>query len=266
MGCCVDDKGADVRAFLLTGSRGRGVGAMAALGAALCAVSPAVASGDSAHGNGRAIGLAASGPTNVASAAGRTDAAQPAPSKLGPTFACALTVTGSVNGGLVVPPGERYCLIGARVNGAVSVRGGGDVVVEGSTVNGGLRSTEGATGVRICASRINGATTIQNGEGKLLIGADVEDGSTECPGNILHGTVTIGANRGVIELEDDWITGGLTLIGNEGVAFEGSSAGAEVESSRIAGPLVCQANSPAPVNDGLANHVTGPELGQCAGF
>jgi hypothetical protein len=255
-----------VRAFLLTGNRRRGLGAVAALGAALCAISPAVASGDSAHGSGPAH---RSGDALVPAAPGRTDAPQPAATtttKPGPAFLCAVTVSGSINGGLVVPSGERYCVIGARINGTALVRGGGEVIVEGSTVNGGLRSTEGAAGVRICDSRINGTTVIQNGEGKILIGADIEDGSTECPGNILHGGVTISGNRGVIELEDDWITGGLALIGNEGVAFEGSSAGAEVETSRISGPLVCQSNSPMPVNDGLPNEVTGPELGQCAGF
>jgi len=241
----------------MTGGKCRALAVVAGLGAALYAVAPAVASGDPVHGTRRAL---------VPAGVGRTDAPQPAATKAGPAFVCAVTITGSVNGGLVVPSGERYCLKGARVNGTASVRGGGDVIIEDSTINGGLRSTEGAAGVRICSSRVNGTTTIQNGQNRILIGADIDDGSTECPGNTLHGAVTITSNRGVIELEANWITGGLTLIGNEGVAFEGSDEGAEIELNRIAGPLICQSNSPAPVNDGLPNKVTGPELGQCAGF
>jgi hypothetical protein len=58
----------------------------------------------------------------------------------------------------------------------------------------------------------------------------------------------------------------VTLVDNEGAAFEGSDVGAEIELNHIAGPLSCASNSPAPVNDGLPNEVTGPELGQCAGL
>jgi hypothetical protein len=247
-----------MRASLLMGGRchaARGISGL--LGVALCVVAPAVASADPGHGLGHAI---------VPPSFGRTAPAQPATTKAGSPAPCAVTVTGAVNGGLVVAQGERYCLIGARINGSVSVQAGSGVIVEGSTINGGLRSTEGAADVRICASRVNGTTIIQNGGGKVLIGADVEDGSTECPGNTLHGGVTISSNLAGIELEGDWITGPVTLVDNEGPAFAGSDVGAEIELNHIAGPLTCNANSPAPVNDGLPNNVTGPETGQCAGL
>jgi uncharacterized protein with beta-barrel porin domain len=186
--------------------------------------------------------------------------------KAGPSILCDATVTGSVNGGLVVPPGEQYCLTGARINGSASVAAGGGAIVKESTINGGFSSTEGATQVLICGSRVNGTTTIQNGVGRVLIGADVDDGTTECPGNTLHGGLTIASNVAGIEVEGNRISGPVRIHDNEGPAFEGSDVGAELELNQIAGPLICFGNSPAPVNDGLPNAVTGPELGQCAGF
>ena len=178
---------------------------------------------------------------------------------------CTSTLTGSVNGGLVVPSNERYCLLGAHIHGGTSVQPGGEVVLEGATIDGGLRTNQ-ATDVRVCASRVNGPTSIQNGGGTVLIGAALDDGAAACPGNTLHGPVTISSNLAGIEVESDWITGPVTLTNNEGAAFLGSEAGAEVEANHISGPLTCHGNTPAPVNDGLPNTVTGPETGQCAGF
>jgi hypothetical protein len=39
-----------------------------------------------------------------------------------------------------------------------------------------------------------------------------------------------------------------------------------VAANRIAGPLICTGDVPPPTNDGLANKVAGPELGQCSGL
>jgi hypothetical protein len=249
-------KGAELRAFsLMVGGR-RAAGRTASLlGIALCAVAPAVAAAEPGH--------------RAWPSPDRANGAPPAgwgAAKAGSPVLCDANITGSVNGGLVVAPGKRYCLTGARINGSMSLAAGSGVIVKESTINGGIRSTEGATEVLICASRVNGTTTIQNGGGRILIGADADDGSTECPGNILHGGVTIGSNVAGIELEANWITGPVTLVDNEGPAFEGSAVGAEIELNHIAGPLSCASNSPAPVNDGLPNEVTGPELGQCTGF
>jgi hypothetical protein len=225
------------------------------VGIGLCAVAPAVAGAEPGH---------RAGPSLVPTSG--TPLAQQGTVKAGSPAPCDANVTGSVNGGLVVAPGKRYCLTGARINGSLSLPAGSGVIVKESTINGGIRSTEGASEVLVCASRVNGMTTIQNGSGRILIGADVDDGSTECPGNVLHGGVTIGSNVAGIELEGNWITGPVTLVDNEGPAFEGSDVGAEIELNHIAGPLSCMSNSPAPVNDGLPNDVTGPELGQCMGF
>jgi hypothetical protein len=249
-------KGAELRVFsLMAGGRRTARCIAGLLGMALCAFVPAVAGAEPGHRAGPSLVSPRGGPL-----------AQPGAVNAGSPTLCDANVTGSVNGGLVVAPGKRYCLTGARINGSLSVPAGSGVIVKESTINGGVRSTEGATEVLICASRVNGMTTIQNGGGRILVGADVDDGSTECPGNILHGGITIGSNVAGIELEGNWITGPVTLVDNEGAAFEGSDVGAEIELNHMAGPLSCTSNSPAPVNDGLPNEVTGPELGQCTGF
>jgi hypothetical protein len=176
-----------------------------------------------------------------------------------------VTLTGSVNGGLVVPTNEAYCLLGAHVHGPTSVQPGGEITIGNSTLDGGL-SSYGATSVWVCGSTVNGSTLIASGGGTVMVGADGDDGSAECAADTLHGGVAILWNLAGVELGGDWITGPVTVVGNEGPAFRGTDVGAEVEGNHIAGPLNCSSNSPASTNDGLQNTVTGPENGQCEGF
>jgi len=182
-----------------------------------------------------------------------------------PPSSCTTTITGAVNGRLIVPTGQWYCLKDAQVRGSVVVLPGAGVTVEGSTIDGGV-SAYRAVNVRVCTSTVNGPTTAVAGSGTVLMGDAGDDGATDCNGNTLHGPVTIICNHGAVELGEDVITGPVTLIGNEGPAFSGSDVGAEVELNEVYGPLICKFNSPEPTNDGLKNTVSGPELGQCAGF
>jgi hexosaminidase len=237
---------------------------MLGAGALVGVCCPALAAAHPGRGHSRVV---VSPGNRVVAPPGFGRIAPPHPVQVGfssPT-GCTSTLTGSVNGGLVVPSNARYCLLGAHIHGGTSVQPGGEVILEGATIDGGLRTNQ-ATDVRVCASRVNGPTTIQNGGGTVLIGAALDDGAAACPGNTLHGPLTISSNLAGIEVESDWITGPVTLTNNEGPAFLGSEAGAEVEANRISGPLTCSGNTPAPVNDGLPNTVTGPETGQCAGF
>jgi hexosaminidase len=178
---------------------------------------------------------------------------------------CPVTVTGSVDGGLVVPTDQTYCLLGAHIHGPTSVQPGGELTISNSTLDGGLTSY-GATAVWVCGSTVNGSTLIANGGGTVMVGADGDDGSAQCAADTLHGGVAIVWNQAGVELGGDWITGPVAVDGNEGPAFRGTDVGAEVEGNHISGPLSCSSNFPAPTNDGLQNTVTGPEKGQCEGF
>jgi hexosaminidase len=248
-----------LKAFLLMpgASRGRaGLGLLGAATAVLALVVPAAASADRGRGNPG---------TFIPPGHGGFAPRQGVTSGVYTPTLCTATVTSSVNGGLVVPMNQRYCLLGAHIHGSMAVQPGAEVILEGATIDGGFSSDE-ATEVRICGSRVNGPTTVSNGGGTVLIGADVDDGTTYCPADVLHGPLTISSNEAGIEVEGGWITGPVTVTNNTGSAFHGSDAGAEIEASYITGPLTCTGNTPAPTNDGLKDTVTGPETGQCAGF
>jgi hexosaminidase len=178
---------------------------------------------------------------------------------------CTVTLTSSVDGGLIVPTDQSFCLNGAHIHGGTRVQPGGEVTIRDSTIDGGL-SSYGATSVWVCGSTVNGPTFVADGTGTVMIGADGDDGSALCADDALHGGVTVVWNLAGVEIGGDWITGPVTVIGNEGPAFSGSDVGAEVEGNHISGPVNCSLNSPAPTNDGLANTVSGPERGQCEGF
>ena len=178
---------------------------------------------------------------------------------------CTSTLTGTINSGLVVPSGQRYCLVGAQLEGGVTVTPGAGIVVQASRVDGGLRA-EGSNYVRVCDSEINGPSSVHDGTKFVMFGDADDDGTPVCGSNLLYGPVTLIHNKGGVEVGGDWITGPLVLLGNEGPAFEGTDVGAEVEANHIYGPLACSCNSPEPTNDGLPNVVYGPEWGQCKGF
>ncbi len=178
---------------------------------------------------------------------------------------CTNTLTGTINGGVVVPSGQRYCLVQAQVEGGATVTPGAGIVVQDSRVDGGVRA-EGANYVRVCDSIVNGPIAAHDGTKFLMIGDADDDGTPACATNYVHGPVALLHNKAGVEVGGDTITGPLFVIGNEGPAFEGTDVGAEIESNHIYGPLVCSCNSPEPTNDGLPNVVAGPEWGQCKGF
>ena len=178
---------------------------------------------------------------------------------------CTSTLTGTINGGVVVPSGQRYCLVQADVEGGAIVPPGAGITVQDSRVDGGVRA-EGANYVRVCDSIVNGPITAHDGTKFVMIGGAGDDGTPACGSNYVHGPVALIHNQAGVEVGGDSITGPLFLIGNEGPAFEGTDVGAEVEANHIFGPLVCSCNSPEPTNDGLPNVIAGPEWGQCKGF
>ena len=178
---------------------------------------------------------------------------------------CTSTLTGTINGGVVVPSGQRYCLVQARVEGGATVSPGAGIVVQDSRVDGGVRA-EGANYMRVCDSIVNGPVSAHNGTKYVMIGDADDDGTPPCGANYLHGPVALIHNQAGVEVGGDSITGPLFLVGNEGTAFEGTDVGAEIEANHIYGPLLCSCNSPEPTNDGLPNVVAGPEWSQCKGF
>lgn len=97
--------------------------------------------------------------------------------------ACTETVTGTVDGSLVVGPDEVACLDGARVNGLVDVRAGGAVLADGSSLlDGGLVARDAAT-VRVRDSSVRGTVRVTGTTGDLVFSGNDVRGSVSCSGN-----------------------------------------------------------------------------------
>jgi hypothetical protein len=174
---------------------------------------------------------------------------------------CTTTITGK-HGKLVVSAGAT-CVDNATIHGGITVLPGGALSVTNSTVDGGITST-GATALTVCQSRINGASDVAASTGFVLIGDAGDDGPPGCAGNTLNGLLTLTGNMGLVELGHNRINGGARLINTSGSAPTVEDMTSEIESNMISGTLSCSGNSPAPVNDGRPNTVTGQRLGQCA--
>lgn len=141
---------------------------------------------------------------------------------------CADTVTGTHLGRLAAGGGLTCLADGARVLGPVSVGAGADLVATGATVLGPLAAGSAGT-VRLLDTTVLGPVSLA--------------GLTE---NLL-----VSGSR----------TGPLAVTGND-TGF----APIVISGNTVRGPLSCQGNSPAPVNDGVPNRVTGPAQGQCQGL
>ncbi|MER7334205.1 MULTISPECIES: sialidase family protein [unclassified Micromonospora] len=142
---------------------------------------------------------------------------------------CAVTITGHHDGPLTAT--GVTCVQDARLDGPVTVDGGGQLVVTDSVIHGPVRAS-GAAAVRICGTELDGPLTVSHTSGLVQVG----DATNDCAPNSISGSVFLTGNAG-----------GVRLAGNT-----------------IAGPLECVGNDPSPIDIGEPNAVTGKRSGQCA--
>jgi hypothetical protein len=89
----------------------------------------------------------------------------------------------------------------------------------------------------------------------VLIG----DNGTPCPANVIDGAVTLDSNKGGAQLGGNSIAGAVTA--NKNIA----GTAIVISNNHIGGKLTCSDNTPAPVNNGQGNTVSGERVGQtCA--
>jgi hypothetical protein len=156
---------------------------------------------------------------------------------------CATTVkysqviSGAVKGKLTISSGQGVEIApGTKVSGAVKVKPGGAIDVEGATLSGGL-ATSKATVVRVCGASISGATKLVGTTGPVVLG---QPGS-ECDASSFFGNVTVKSGTGGVTIE------GTALV--EENMFHGSlmvssnSGGATVRNNSVAGSLTVKGNS-----------------------
>ncbi|HSK16000.1 MAG TPA: M64 family metallopeptidase [Gaiellaceae bacterium] len=150
---------------------------------------------------------------------------------------CTTTVSGDRAGRLIVGSGVT-CIAGGSMNGGVTVRPGASLVVlDGSTINGGLGAT-GADVVHVFGARVNGDSQISGTTGDLIVA-----------GSAFHGSLTLDGNRSA----DVTIPSGDTR--NYGVGLVGSS---------VTDDLACAGNDPGVTDYGAPNSIGGAATGDCA--
>ncbi|MEA2299949.1 MAG: hypothetical protein QOE44_484, partial [Solirubrobacteraceae bacterium] len=127
------------------------------------------------------------------------------------TVTCDVNVSGTHQGALIVT--SSTCLApGAHVNGAVLVKPGGALDVEGSTITGAIDATQGAAEIRVCGSTIRGAVDVTNSGGLVLVG-DPADG---CAPNVIGGALDVQGNMHGVEVVDNTVGGAILTDGNSG--------------------------------------------------
>jgi hypothetical protein len=144
---------------------------------------------------------------------------------LRPAPTCTKTLTGTLNGPLSLGSGVT-CLVGASVNGPVTIRAGASLVATDSRISGPVTAT-GSADLQLLRTTVNGPVKL--------------DGTT-------RSAVLVGST----------LSGPVTVVGAhtaEPVVLAGNA---------VKGPLSCSGNAVAPVNLQAPNQVSGPRSGQCA--
>ncbi|GLY22810.1 S8 family serine peptidase [Micromonospora sp. NBRC 101691] len=113
-----------------------------------------------------------------------------------------------------------------------------------------------------------GPVTVDKGAGLIALDAAVSGpvtatgaGVVELTGSRIDGPVSVTAGTGRVAISGTRVTGPVSLVDNRT-----GTTPVVVSGNRIEGPLRCVGNEPAPTNDGVANTVSGPRSGQCAGL
>jgi len=171
------------------------------------------------------------------------------------TGTCTNTITGAHSGTLTLSGPGTTCLKDATQDGAITVSNGHELSVVNSKIYGAVTSTSSAPFTFCHSSTVRGAISVSNSMNLVLIG----DNGLPCPANIIDGAVTADSNKGGVHLGGNSIAGAVTASGNI------APSGTIIENNHIGGKLTCSGNTPAPVNNGKGNTVSGDRVGQtCA--
>jgi hypothetical protein len=169
--------------------------------------------------------------------------------------ACTNTITGAHSGTMTLSGPGKTCLTNATQDGAITVDNGHELSVVDSKITGAVTSTSSAPFTFCHSSTVKGAIKVSNSTGFVLIG----DNGAPCPANVIDGAVTMDSNKGGVQLGGNSIAGAVTANGNV------ASNGTIIQNNHIGGELTCSDNTPAPVNNGGGNTVSGQRTGQtCA--
>jgi hypothetical protein len=175
-------------------------------------------------------------------------------------------ITSTINGALIIQSGQSICLSSpAKINGSVELQPGGALYTNGVTINGGLNANDAAA-LEVCGSTVNGALSSSGMTGPIVLGDGGGDGLPACPGNTIHGGISLTGNRAGFEIAHNTVTGSVSLSANTGALPFAENATSEITANTITGSLSCStSNNPAVTDGGQKNSVAGSKSGQCAG-
>ena len=129
------------------------------------------------------------------------------------------------------------------------------------SVSGALSVKSGVTCITAGAS-VAGIVSVKNGASLYVTGGTLRGAVTATDAgtvSLLHTTVTGAVSvsgSGPVSVEDSTVSNGLSLLRNDTSTL--------VSGNTVGGSLTCTGNTPAPVDNGLANKVSGASRGQCA--
>ncbi|HUC13746.1 MAG TPA: Ig-like domain-containing protein, partial [Acidimicrobiales bacterium] len=171
------------------------------------------------------------------------------------------TISGGSSGSLTVISGESLLITGS-VSGNITVNSGGALEVDNGKVSGSITAT-GAVGFTLCGATVSGAVSVSKSTGFVLIGGG---SGTGCTKSTISGSVTLSGNTAGVELASNTISGPVSVTNNSGTGpSQLGGLETEVTGNTISGSLSCSGNTPPPgVTDaGVANKASS-KSGQCA--
>ncbi len=171
----------------------------------------------------------------------------------GPTM-CTGVITGTISGPVMVPAGATCTIAGpATVTGSVFVGSGAFLVVSaGVTITGSVISN-GAFAVFLLLATVGQNVQITGTTSGTLLDS------------VTVGNVAITSQTGgFISLKANTVTGSV-IDNNNITTFPLPGTGShDIRDNAISSNLICNNNTPAPVNPDSSNTVGGNRLGQCA--
>jgi hypothetical protein len=165
---------------------------------------------------------------------------------------CTSTLTGTIDGNVVVPDGASCTLFDATVAGDVHVLQNAGLTVDATqqptTIDGNFHADH-------CAfALLEGGVTVT---GNVRIGQCVQQSGFVGPGIKIGGNFECTNNPGACKADLGDVHGNLRIDGNSG-------APADISLVSVGGNLRCQANTPMPTHAFGPDFVSGDLQGQCA--